>query len=465
MKISLFTIAFLFSVQLNAQWSGAIMDTLTFNSERDEVNHQSFSIDRSEMLHLVYSRENQLSGWNIFYKKRGVNAVWSSEEIVTSQIGNNPVITASNIPGEAFIAFEFSDTLSKEIYICSNTGGTWNCSQLTSDSLNDTWPSIAVDSAGFLHVAWIVENNDGKYKIKYATNLSGSWIAQELTGSQLGQYGSGASPEMVVDKRGYANIAYRGDNSNGFRIHYARNQFPGDTIWTYEIISTPNDQDLSFAILVDVDTVAHLLICGNDAFSLPLRAYYHYKTFSAISFSPSMEVAPAFHGQAGDLFVDKNNNPHIVLNEVNGNIYTGNIIYANSDDWNGIVLLNSGDIYNANLVIDSEYRAYLAAYRGNIFSEEEVIIYGSDRPVIIGEIKNNELPFKIISTENNLIIHFLENYSGRFSCTSVDGKTIFDSKKNYFKGEAVSIVSQALGFYIIYLENEKGKIIQKVFWR
>ena len=60
MKISLFTIAFLFSVQLNAQWSGAIMDTLTFNSERDEVNHQSFSIDREAA---VMAANNKLIAW------------------------------------------------------------------------------------------------------------------------------------------------------------------------------------------------------------------------------------------------------------------------------------------------------------------------------------------------------------------------------------------------------------------
>ena len=462
MKIFLLTFALLFSIQLKAQWSGAILDTLTHNNVKDEVNRQSIAIDSSDNLHIVYSREISPSGWNIFYKKRNANATWTNEEIVTPQTGFNPVIAASTIIGEAYVAFEAIDTSDNEIYICSNAGGAWNCFQLTSNSLDDTSPSIAVDSSGFLHLTWINEKPNGSYKIEYATNLSGAWVTQELSNSQLGQFGSGASPLISVDKSGFANIAYRGNNGNGFRIHYAHNQIAGGSNWNYEIISTPNDQDLAFAILVDGDTVSHLLITGNDGFGLPLRAYYHTKKFSDLNFSPSVEVAPTFRGQAGDLFVDRNKIPHFVLNEVNGNIFTGNVIYADSTDWNGRMLLNSGDIYNANLVMDSEDRAFLLAYQGNSANEEEVVIFGSSNPVIIPSLENKESPYTIISSDNLLKIYFRENYFGKLSCSTIDGKIVSEKNGNFLKSEIVLIDNLARGVYVFNLENEFGRVVKKV---
>ena len=116
MKIFLSTFTLLFSLQLNAQWSGAILDTLTNNNVKDEVNRQIIAIDSADNLHIVYSREISPSGWNIFYKKRNANATWTNEEMVTPQTGYNPVIAASNINSETFVAFEAIDNCPKQYF-------------------------------------------------------------------------------------------------------------------------------------------------------------------------------------------------------------------------------------------------------------------------------------------------------------------------------------------------------------
>ena len=463
MKKIFLVVAIIFSCEANAQWAGAVLDTLTHNNIRDVVNHQCMAIDDSDIIHVVYSRENSVSGWNIFYKRRDVNAQWSGEESVTSKTAFNPVIASSNISGKAFIAYEAIDSLDNEIYVCSDSGGTWNCMQLTSDHINQTNPSIAVDSLNFLHLAWITENSAGHFKINYATNISGTWVIQELTGSLLGQFGGGASPEIAVDKNGNAHIAYRGNNGNGYRIHHAYNNMPGGTIWNYDIITTPNDQDLSFSLKVDRDTVVYLLISGDDGFGFPVHAYYQTKKYPASGFSPSLAVAPSFLGQAGDIFVDRNKIPHFLLNEVNGNINTGNIIYADSTNWNGTLLLNSGDIYNANLVMDSEDHAYLLAYRGNSLPEEEVVFYGTRNQVGIPMLDKKLPPYKIITGENYLKIFFTENYSGKLSVTSLDGRIIFNQPIEYSNGKTISIDNLAGGVYILFLENSEGKFVQKVW--
>ena len=463
MKNLLLIILFIISIQVNAQWIGATFDTLTHNSVRDEVNQQSMDIDQSGIIHVVYTREIPGSGWNIYHKKRYVNSTWSQEEQVTTQTGYGPVIVASNVAGHAYVAYEGTYNSFEEIFVCSDSLGFWNCQQLTFDSTNNTSPSIDIDGSGYIHLAWIGIDNVGDYKIMYANNIGGFWNRQILTTSQLGMFGSGAAPQIAVDKNGNAHISFRGDMGQGYKIQHAYNDSPNSSNWNYELIITPNDEDLSSSIEVDKDTIVHLLVSGDDGFGTDAEAFYQTRTFSDLSFNQPITVASSFRGTVGDLFIDHDGQPHVVLNEISGNIYTGNIIYANPNSWNGITLLNSGDLYGANLVLDEHDNAYLLAYQGNTFPTEEVVFYGADTSVNTINVVERSSPFKIISSENSLRISFNENYSGRLSCSSVDGKIVFNEERNFLKDESFTIANLASGVYVTSSENKERTFVTKVF--
>ena len=338
MKTLLFLSTFIIYFQANGQWAGAMIDPLTQNNLSDRVNQQCIDIDLTNKLHVVYSREVPGSGQNIFYTKRDLNSVWTVEENITSQIAGNPVVVASDLTDDAYVAYDAIDSIDKEIYICLNAGGIWNCTQITRNLLDDITPSVAIDSSGNLHLTWVTKISNSNYKISYATNLSGSIQIQNINISLPGQFGSGASPKIDVEKNGIAHIVYRGNNGNGYRIHHLYNSSPGGTTWKLEYITTPNDEDLTSAIEVDKNSVVHILVTGDDCFGCTSRAFYQNKNLTDSMFSGAADVAPSFVVSSGDLFVDKNNIPNFVLNEVSGNIFTGNIIYAASTNWNVIFI-------------------------------------------------------------------------------------------------------------------------------
>jgi hypothetical protein len=447
--------AVLLYINTDAQWTGATIDSLTHNSDRDEVHHQCMDIDQSNMIHLIYSRDVVGQGNQILYRRRDVNSNWLPEVPITGINAFDPVIVSSITPGEAWVAYDAIDTADKEINYCSNAGGNWNCTQLTNNAIDDFTPTIDVDSSGHLHIAWVSEVTSGNFKINYATDINGTMVSQTIALSQLGQFGSGAYPEIAVEKNGIAHIIYRGNNGNGYRIHHVFNDVPGGSNWTLDYITTPNDEDLSCSIQVDDNGTTHVLVSGDDCFGCPTRTYYQKKLITDTAFQGAIDVAPGFGVSVGDLYVDYAGIVHAVMNEISGNIYTGNVIYANSDDWNGYMLLNTADTYEANLVVDNEGHAMLVAYRGNTFLEEEIIVFGTPNTVGIHNINNNNTLCKLLRDNNQLKIYFSENFSGRITISSVDGKIIYDQSGNFQKDDAIHLKDFSSGMYVMALENSK----------
>ena len=83
MKKNLLPLLLLFSLSAFGQWSGAVIDTLTQNTERDEILHQSFVSDQGNTLHLISERALTAGGWMILYFKHPANSPWTMEDTVS----------------------------------------------------------------------------------------------------------------------------------------------------------------------------------------------------------------------------------------------------------------------------------------------------------------------------------------------------------------------------------------------
>lgn len=460
-KLLLLTIL-LIAFQAKSQWAGAYYDTLTHNSLRDELNHQCIDIDKTGKLHVVYKRENPVSGWSFFYRQRDLSSVWSPEDSVASDVGFDPVIAASNIAGDAYVAYEGGASSIYDIFLSSYSAGLWTNQQITNDAAEDMTPTIDVDSAGYVHLAWTSIDSFGNYLIKYATNIGGVWRKQELSANQLGLFGSGAIPEIAVEKPGIAHIVYRGGVPNAYKIYHAFNNAPGDSTWTYDILTTSNMEDLQSAIAIDHAENIHVLVSGDDGFGFPVNAFYLKKPFGSPSFEPAVRAASAYHAAVGDLFIDSHDVPHIVLNELSGNFLTGNIIYADSTDWTGITLLQTNDVYEAHLVIDADDHAYMAGFRGNSFADEEIIVYGADNTTGMDILPSKNPLMKIITTDNNIRVIFNTDYNGILNCMGVDGKTIYKHNGNYRKDEFINITNVSSGIYFITAASQTNRSVIKI---
>jgi hypothetical protein len=456
-KLILSTIIALFTFCADAQFTGASFDTLTHNSDRDEVSAQHFDIDNTGSLYIVYQRADTAGGWNLFFRKRIQGFSWEPEVSVSTQKGFNPALAVNKITGTSYVAYESDASVNKEIVLCSDSGGVWNCSTVSTSLLDDIYPSVAVDTGGSIHLAWIGTDSAGAYKIMYATNASGTWNIQELTASQLGQFGSGAAPQIATDEQGAAHIVYRGGNSGSYKIHHAFNTTIGGTIWGYDYITTPNAEDFSAAITVGKDTVVRVLISGNDGFGFPNHAYFVTKPYTAVAFDTAMAIAPGFSGTVGDIFTDSLYVSHFVLNEVSGNIYTGNVIYATDVFATGSLALNSADTYNANFVLDRDLHGFISAYQGNTFATEEVIVYGYIYPLNgISTIKNSSAFASVYLSSDGLHIKFMHDFKGEITLSSMDGKMIKLQGSDFSAGQEIVENNLAAGIYIIDLSSHTG---------
>jgi len=466
MKKNLLPLLLLFSLSAFGQWSGAVIDTLTQNTERDEILNQSFVSDQGNTLHLISERALTAGGWMILYFKHPSNSPWTIEDTVSIGPSYAPTLAVSGQDGIPYISCTENDTVDGEIVIYTKTGSVWTREQITSNQEEDSSPSITIDQDGFIHVAWIWENGSGNYKINYATNRSGIWSIQTIVNSQLGPFGSGASPQLALDPTGIAHIVYRGGNFGTYRIHHAYNDSIGGAIWNFDFLSTPNAEDLSSSLVVSEDTIVHALVSGNDGFGFPTHAYYLSKSPGAISFSSAADVANGFSAEVGSLSIS-NNSASCVLNEVSGNIFTGNVIYSEANSgWNAITLLNTQEIYNAQMLIDQNGKGYVAAYQGNTFQTEETIVYGPDFSTGIKNTESGIELFSCFQNNENITLNFRKSFQGIINVRDINGKITQTIELNTNAGESktISMLNSASGMYLFEVLNPRERFARKILY-
>ncbi len=448
MKKSFLPALLLFATICSAQWTGARMDTLTHNAERDEISRQSFAIDAGNNLHLISVRENG-AGWMVLYFNHPVNGSWSVEDTVSIGPSAEPTLAVTGQDGIPYIAC--TEDSVNEIILYHKTGTSWTREQVTNNLTNDFSPSIALDENGFVHLAWILEDPAGTYKINYANNRNGNWNIQTLVNSQLGPFGSGAAPQIAIQPGGVAHIVYRGGNFGTYRILHAYNDSLGGSNWNFDFPSSPNAEDLSSSMVVTPDSTVHLLVSGNDGFGFPVHAYYMEKISGAISFGNAVDVANGFSAEVGSLFIS-NNTAACVLNEVSGNFYTGNLIYSDENSgWSAVTLLSTQDIYNGQLIIDQNGNGFAAAYQGNTFQTEEIVVYGPDNTAAITNVTDSQDKVYGFIKGESLYLKSSKSFSGEITLYDIAGKKIQSVTLNIFPGETekISLSGCSNGVYLL----------------
>jgi hypothetical protein len=364
-----------------SQWSGATYDTLTHDALRDEVDKQALALDNDGKLHAVWRKENtSIGGWRVFYSVKAPSGSWlTPQEITDSTMLIFRTALAVHAPTRMpYVAYERESALPREIFIARGSGGVWIHERITANATEDLAPTIALDSAGFVHLAWIGQDTSNNWKIMYATNRGGTFQRQLLTGSELGPFGSGAEPFIAVTASGIAHIFYRGGDFGTYRIHHAWNAQPGGTSWTYEIITTPNGNDFTAQAAIDGFGTIHLLASGNDGFGFPPRIYYLTKPPSG-NWSVPDHANQGRSGWGGSLTIDRFGKAHVTIDEVSGNIYTGNLFYATNTTgtWTNTPILADGKTYNGTLILDAAGKGHAVAVNGETFQTQEILVVHS----------------------------------------------------------------------------------------
>ena len=434
-RYNLFIIFFIVAVSAQAQWTNAVLDSLTNNNFRDEVKRQSITVDGSNIIHVAYMRARPAGGWVIYYRQKPNNQQWNNEILISdsSFAAFTPAIAVDHNSGTPYVVYTQDQGSGLEIFLASNSGGGWNSIPVTANNSDDEVPTIAVDGNGNVHLAWIGPDSLGIFRIFYSTNISGNWNTQILTNSNLGQFGSGAYPFIASTNGGTAHIIYRGGGFGNYKIDHAYNAGPGSNLWLHENIITPNSEDYTGVMTVGPDSTINVAITGSGGFGFPNDVYYLYKPQGQQWSFPEL-INSGFNGEAFSIFLDTSGFVHISINEISGNIYTGNVYYASDlqggGGWLVGPLLTTNDIYNASIILDNQNDGYALAFQGTTFETQEIVVYGkSDTVTGI----NNLFLFDDIMVYPNPITDLLK----------INGKTnnlnIIDIKLHNVNGEEVKI--------------------------
>ena len=216
-------------------------------------------------------------------------------------------------------------------YRVKHADGTWSNTEVAVN--DDTWssfPSLAIDSLGQVHVVWKDEGDgwNGPFKVGYAMRrVDGSWTDPALVGSSY-IYGK---PALDVDSKDNVHIVW----DNGANIfHYIRS--PAG-IWTNRTIASgyPN---LHPKVRVDSSDNVHVTwwVEGGDV--------YYLKIFPDGTPETPSPVRVGGPGRESQLAIDSNGTPHAVWYEWVGGS-ARRIWYAkklSSGGWSTPVQVNTG---------------------------------------------------------------------------------------------------------------------------
>ncbi len=139
-------------------------------------------------LHVVYFRNNASSTKNIYYSKSTDGGINWMETALTAEIYENSYPAIAVDGNDNIFVFWHGkggvSTSTFQIRYREYTGGSWgDITQLTSGTYTQKYPSVAVDSNNYLHVAWsgYVASSTTKYQLRYEKYTTSWQGIEELT--------------------------------------------------------------------------------------------------------------------------------------------------------------------------------------------------------------------------------------------------------------------------------------------
>jgi hypothetical protein len=366
----LFVLLVLSSIGAEAQWDGAEIHRLTYNTSRNEV--EGLHLGNDDSLFLFFRQWNwdplvQPYRDTLLLMKKAKRGEWSEPE----KIGHAPFDLAGV---KKYLAYDAGAGVIHVLYVsyplfgCAETLYYANSSPpawepVIVDSLEPLHqymlPDLSIDSAGNAHVVWSDPDwsgPEGSGRIMYANNSTGNWVSRAVW------YGfGGALPAILtVQKDGTAHIVHGGAGIED--IYYAKNDGLNGENWNTDTIPRPTLPLCyhSYSELVaDALDEIHLLTTGYSCIGdTTFEFYYHKQADDSLwSSTDLVQVHPPDSGMMRGCFVDRQGDLHLSLTHYGGS----NVIYTNNESgsWSEPeLLLYEGDAPGAGwsfmFVIDSE---------------------------------------------------------------------------------------------------------------
>ncbi len=189
----------------------------------------SMVMDASDNLHIVCESSGIKYATNL-------SGTWSEQSLAE---GDHPSIAVGGT-GNIHISYHDSGSLNH----AANDSGVWVTAALPSPTDLGKKTSIALDSSGKLHISYLDHTTD---TLKYATNASGTWVAESVGPARI------FNTSIAWDASDSVHIAYRDHDGLGYAIK-------ASGVWMTETADA--DGGVGNAIAVDKSGKIHIASSG-----------------------------------------------------------------------------------------------------------------------------------------------------------------------------------------------------------
>jgi len=365
-----------FSLPAFAQFEGAVWDTITADTLPDALTRQAIAVNGYEEFHLTYAKQHPGMGWRIYYRFYDLlSGMYPERLIEPGRPCFGPVIASRFSDNDYDIAIIFESGGDIWGDITHDPMGEWDFENLTNYEFESgTGPAIAFGS-NHIHAAWITYV-DSEYKIAYMRWIEDSVDMEIVEDSELGPFGSGASP-FIIAIGSVPHIFYRGVTGGSYHIHHAFKPHP-DSSWIIEYIMTPNGDDYTASADFNGIGDIYLAISGNQGFGFPASVYFTRRDHETGQWSDPELVTGQYSATNATISL-MYGTVYIAACGVSGNIYDGNIYLAN----------DSSGTFEVQLL--GPYPSCTQAVVANVIQEYGVLVF--DAPIGGEQGRNIELVY------------------------------------------------------------------------
>ena len=270
----------------------------------DMCSNADLVIDSNDNVHIAYYHSISGSGYLLYSMYNGTS--WTNNWSL-SNVENDQISIALDANDQPHISY------SRDGYICNAAklsyydGSSW-----TTVTLDDTTTyvgcdsSIAIDSNGFVHVAY---RQHGNMDMMIASNISGSWQRYTIDNGA----GVGYHSAMAVDSNDDLHIVYS-TNAAGNTVYYAEGA--SGSAWS---LSNQGNSRNTFSMYIDQFDIVHISeYNGNSNLGYSMMAPGDTRQSMTIDSVGNV-------GYGNDIVVDDNNMVHIAYYDSTNK----NLKYAN----------------------------------------------------------------------------------------------------------------------------------------
>jgi hypothetical protein len=402
---------FFFSFVAQAQWEGAVVQRLTFDTLPDQSPH--LFIDENDKLHLFYQHHqmNGLVPWDywLLYRTKEKGKPWSEPDTIKHFSRGDDYRLAYDWHYDIIhLAYHPGYSTDSTGLYYTNSSMNWQPILAESTGKGYTGLDMKIDSLGNVHLVYFNPiDTTGRIKVLYATNITGSWVWQEVSPLIDSGYGGTGPALLSLKKNGIAHILYTLTHPRPYfwvprLLCHAYNDIPGGTVWHTDTLDGPTYGDYTHFI-VDGDGHMHMLtvrVVGFDFDSF----YVYYSCRPSITEPWSeLETVAQPMGEPNCMYIDRQKNVHITWNQRDHMLILGTVFYATkkSGSWESIKILENEPYWSEgfNFVIDSEGKGHgvFKGYSGSPVDQatSEIYYLGEDITWVDTTPSEKELKFQL----------------------------------------------------------------------